>query len=188
MGESFTTGQVARLSSVHVNVVKKWIADGLLHAYRLPAGHYRITRDAYLDFLRRYELPIPEELQQRGPARILIIDDDETQIALLEDFFSIKNYRVESATDGYEGLIKIGALQPDLVFLDISMPRMNGMEMLDTLQNSIEVPHPTIVVITGKRDQDLLDQLREKKFFKLIFKPYSLREIAALLDSLDIPQ
>ena len=66
-------------------------------------------------------------------ARILCIEDDEDTRELLVDFLGGRGYRVEAATDGREGLERILADPPDLVLCDISMPRMSGLEVLETL-------------------------------------------------------
>ncbi|MEI7608153.1 MAG: response regulator transcription factor, partial [Rhodospirillaceae bacterium] len=66
-------------------------------------------------------------------ARILCIEDDEDTRELLVDFLGGRGYRVEAATDGREGLERILADPPDLVLCDISMPRMSGLELLETL-------------------------------------------------------
>lgn len=187
MAESFTTGQIARFSSVNINVVKKWITDGLLSAYRLPAGHYRINQDAYLSFLKKNRLPLPDELaHQQKNNRVLIIDDDLKQNTMLEDFFHVRGqYEVQSAGDGYEGLIKIGSFQPGLIFLDISMPNLDGFEFLDALQHKTEQPHPKIVVITGHKDEETVLKLKRRAIFDLVFKPYSLKLISVLLEKIE---
>ena len=154
-----TTGQIARLSAVHINVVKKWINEGLLQAYRLPAGHFRIPLDNYLEFLEANELPVPEELATSN-ARLLVIDDDPEQNALLCDYLRRSDqFDVALAEDGYEGLIKVGSFHPDLVFLDLSMPHMDGFAMLEALEKHESTQHPKIVIVTGNKQHSAsLDQ------------------------------
>ncbi len=66
-------------------------------------------------------------------ARILCIEDDEDTRELLVDFLGGRGYRVDAAADGRDGLDAILANPPDLVLCDISMPRMSGFEVLETL-------------------------------------------------------
>jgi excisionase family DNA binding protein len=53
---------VARYCQVSKSTVLKWIKDGLLQAFRLPSGHYRIDKEDFRDFLERYDMPIKAEL------------------------------------------------------------------------------------------------------------------------------
>ena len=183
----YTTGQIARMSSVHINVVKKWIADGLLRAYRLPAGHYRITRKAYLDFLLDNSLPIPHEIETVTLThRYLVIDDDPSQLNLLVDFLSRKEAaQVRAASDGYEGLIQVGSFNPDVVFLDIAMPRMDGFSMLEAMAKSAPVVKPKVIIVTGNKTPEVRNRMAEFDLAGCIFKPYTLQQIDDVLELIE---
>lgn len=177
----FTTGQIARLSSVHINVVKKWIGAGLLDAYRLPAGHFRIPLVGYLSFLKSNGLPVPGELRTAVP-RLLVIDDDATERALLCDHLGrSERFDVASATDGYDGLIKVGSFRPDIVFLDISMPRMDGFAMLEALTRNKVGSFPEVVIVTGNKDPEILARIDNFQIAGVVFKPYALAQIDAAI-------
>lgn len=185
----YTTGQIARMSSVHINVVKKWIADGLLVAYRLPAGHYRITREAYLEFLNHNGLPVPGEVQPTAAVpRYLVIDDDPAQRSLLADFLSRHDsVEVRSASDGYEGLIQVGSFRPDVVFLDIAMPRMDGFSMLEAMAKSMPDAKPQVVIVTGNKTPEVIARMGQFDLAGCVFKPYTLQQIDEVLESLAAP-
>ncbi|RLA07912.1 MAG: hypothetical protein DRQ60_05530 [Gammaproteobacteria bacterium] len=170
-----TTGQIAKLSSVHINVVKKWIADGLLNAYRLPAGHFRIEKKEYLRFLNETGMPLPDELRDLDMPRILIIDDDQDQLDLVETFLDPLQFSVETATDGHLGLIQIGAFKPDLVLLDINMPRANGFDVLEALKK--QQSNPEIIIVTGERSSTLTSQLAIYSIRDILYKPFSLTDL-----------
>jgi excisionase family DNA binding protein len=53
---------IAVYCQVSKSTVLKWIKDGKLQAFRLPSGHYRIDKEDFRDFLKRYDIPIKEEL------------------------------------------------------------------------------------------------------------------------------
>ncbi len=53
---------IAVYCQVSKSTVLKWIEDGKLQAYRLPSGHYRIEKEDFRDFLKRYDMPIKEGL------------------------------------------------------------------------------------------------------------------------------
>jgi excisionase family DNA binding protein len=57
-----TVKNIAEYCMVSGVTVRRWIKDGKLNAMKLPSGHYRITTDGFRDFLKRYHMPIKEEL------------------------------------------------------------------------------------------------------------------------------
>ncbi|MDH4226292.1 MAG: response regulator [Deltaproteobacteria bacterium] len=127
----YTTGEVADMSSVTINAVKKWISAGKLNAFRTPGGHYRIRRDDFKTFVNKYRFQIKESLFPEQ-SRILIADDDTEILTLfvkaIEHRFG-SSCLVETASDGYEALVKLGSFKPTLLVLDIRMPRIDGIEV-----------------------------------------------------------
>ena len=84
------------------------------------------------------------------PLQVVIIDDSivirQRLVSLLGDVHGVEVSGV--ATDGFEGLDAIQRLRPDVVILDIRMPGMGGIELLETLQAD-DKPSPTIIVLTN---------------------------------------
>ena len=81
--------------------------------------------------------------------KILIVDDDMTFQKTMSAKLASVSYEVISAYDGEEGLAKALNEKPDLILLDIKMPKLNGLSMLKELQASKEAPHNTPVLITS---------------------------------------
>ncbi|MCK5491593.1 MAG: excisionase family DNA-binding protein, partial [Candidatus Omnitrophica bacterium] len=71
----YSTHQIAEICHVHYTTVIIWIEDGKLNAYTTPGGHRRIKKPVLVEFLKKYNLPLPEELLT-SHMRILIVDDD----------------------------------------------------------------------------------------------------------------
>ncbi|MBA4407719.1 hypothetical protein C0389_10620 [bacterium] len=90
--------------------------------------------------------------------KVLIIEDDEKIRALLKRLF-IKKFRVEvcEAGDGLQGLEVCRTEKPGMIFLDILMPNMNGIEFLRELR--ITDKKTPVVVMTGMRDKELVSQM-----------------------------
>ncbi|MBI4444574.1 MAG: response regulator [Acidobacteria bacterium] len=99
----------------------------------------------------------PEELSQfqtLPPLRkkkILVVDDSEDIHTLIQYYFSGKQFVLESALNGKEGLKKLETFSPDLLILDILMPVMDGMAMLSELRNNPRYRQLPVVVLTAKR-------------------------------------
>ena len=127
-----TTGEVADLCHVTHRCVLKWIEEKKLKTYNTPGGHYRIHEIDFLDFLRKYNMPIPIAFRNSSEKkRILIVDDDENMSkAIKRALIQEKKYEVDTGNDGFEAGRKLIEFMPDLVILDIRMPGINGYEVI----------------------------------------------------------
>ena len=83
------------------------------------------------------------------PARILVVDDTPHNVMLLEDLLTAKGYAVETAADGAEALERMTAAPPDLVLLDIMMPRLNGYQVLERMKADATLRLVPVVVISA---------------------------------------
>jgi DNA-binding response OmpR family regulator len=94
------------------------------------------------------------EILNGGSNKILIIEDEDALASVLLAKFKLEKFAVDIANNGEEGLSKIESWQPDLILLDIIMPKMNGYEVLENLQkkgNKI----PVIVISNSGQDVEL---------------------------------
>ncbi len=107
---------------------------------------------------------------------VLVIDDDKTLLRLLQEAFSKAGYQVILASNGIDGLQELYARQPDMVLLDVMMPRMDGWETLTRIRQISRVP---VIMLTAK------DAEQEKvRGFTLgvddyVTKPFSFAELTA---------
>ena len=107
--------------------------------------------------------------------KILIADDDAELVKMLKSYFELKGYEVLTAADGAEVL---GSVQrePDIILLDINMPRMDGLEVCRTIRDKVSCP---ILFLTAKvEEQDRVNGLMMGGD-DYILKPFSLRELEA---------
>ncbi len=77
--------------------------------------------------------------------KILIIEDEESLVELLQDKLKKEGYDVETALDGEKGFAKIGVFNPDLILLDIVMPKMDGYEVLEKMTEA-KIKIPVIII------------------------------------------
>ena len=103
---------------------------------------------------------------------VLVVDDDEDIRELLATLVRNAGWRVETAEDGAEGERKAFALKPDLIVLDLMLPRYGGFELLKQLQGS-ELSRVPIVIVTGRyMDSSTVDMIRqESNVVELLEKP-----------------
>lgn len=108
-------------------------------------------------------------------AKILIIDDERSIRRALRDILEFEKYDVEEAENGREGVEKAKSDLYDIIFCDIKMPEMDGLEVLDELQRS-EVDSP-VIMISGHANVDTAVQAIKKGAFDFIEKPLDLNRI-----------
>jgi adenylate cyclase len=88
----------------------------------------------------------------RDPARILVVDDVPDNIDILQMRLESQGYEVVTAGNGVEALEKIRALLPDLVLLDVMMPKMDGIETVKRLKADGSLPFIPVILVTAKAD------------------------------------
>ncbi|HEY9641120.1 MAG TPA: response regulator, partial [Coleofasciculaceae cyanobacterium] len=119
------------------------------------------------------ELLPPDPADLKTEPTVLIVDDSITVRELLSMTFNKVGYRVEQARDGQEAWEKLRAGLPcDLVFCDIEMPRMDGLELLSRIQKDPNLAHLPIAMLTSRgadRHRQMAVQLGAKGYFT---KPY----------------
>ncbi len=108
-------------------------------------------------------------------AKILIIDDEKSIRRALREILEYEKYEVEEAEDGPSGLEKLRANTYDLVFCDIKMPKMDGLELLEKA-HSEEIESP-IVMISGHGNIDTAVESIKKGAYDFIQKPLDLNRI-----------
>ncbi|HEY9750223.1 MAG TPA: hybrid sensor histidine kinase/response regulator, partial [Allocoleopsis sp.] len=154
------------------------IAD-VLELIDLSMG--RIRREASTTLWDQNDEPPVVETAAKTEPTVLIVDDSITVRELLSMTFNKVGYRVEQARDGQEAWEKLRSGLPcDMVFCDIEMPRMDGLELLSRIQKDSALNHIPIAMLTSRgadRHRQMAVQLGAKGYFT---KPY-LEE--ALLDA-----
>jgi len=91
-----------------------------------------------------------QEATRRELLKILVIDDSITMRKVTARFLERHNMDVETAKDGVDALAKLEAQIPDLVILDIEMPRMDGFEVAAHIRNQIHLHHIPIIMVTSR--------------------------------------
>lgn len=113
---------------------------------------------------------------------ILIIDDEEINVLLLEETLSLSGYKTISATNGYDGRTLAQQELPDLILLDISMPKEDGFEVLAKLKLNSKTSHIPVIFLTASTDVE-----KKLKGFELgavdyITKPFHSKEVVARIN------
>jgi class 3 adenylate cyclase len=120
----------------------------------------------------------------RTPPRILIVDDNATNVKILQARLASEGYEVVSAADGLEGLSAARELQPDLILLDVMMPRLGGLEVCRQLRADPGFPFTPIIMVTAMADlKDVIAGL-EAGADEYLTKPVDHAALAARVRSM----
>lgn len=134
-----TTREAGETLGVAVRTVQLWVEAGVLPAWRTAGGHRRIARSAVEKLMSERKHDLSPELAtmeaSQQPLKLLLVEDDAHMSRLFKDVVSSWRFPLEltTAADGFEGLVRIGEIEPDVVISDLVMPGMDGFAMLRAL-------------------------------------------------------
>lgn len=112
-------------------------------------------------------------------SKILIVEDDPLVSRMYQKVLGFEKLEVISASDGREGLDLAREHHPDLILLDIMMPKMNGMEVLDRLKKDPELKSIPVIMLTNlSGTQDAEIALEKGAVAYLVKSQYRPREVA----------
>ena len=109
---------------------------------------------------------------------VLVVEDDPSVRGLLQTLLSAEGYQVATASDGLAGLVKASSQPPALVLLDLMMPDLGGVRVLEEMRDDPELAQVPVIVVTGKVDAiaSMRELLGEDNVF---LKPFAVRELLA---------
>jgi excisionase family DNA binding protein len=143
-----TLGQAAEYLGVAQSTMRKWSDLGRLPAFYTPGGHRRYRRanlDAFLERSRPTKT-------KTGPD-VLIVDDDPRLRRFLRENLELEGCLVREAGSAEEGLAALDEQPPDLILLDVMLPRIDGWEMLRRVQERHGIGSIPVLMFSGGVDE-----------------------------------
>jgi excisionase family DNA binding protein len=192
-----TTREAARLLGVSLGTAQLWADRGLLSCWKTDGGHRRIPRESVERLLVTRiagdHVFVADgssgdraagRVSPRRPLRILVVEDEPTLLRLyrLQLAQWALQPEVTSAKNGFEALVHIGRLQPDLLIADLNLPEMDGFNMLRTLRNMPELDAMEIVVVTGLDSEEIALRGGLPKGIPVLFKPIPFPELEKIAE------
>ena len=174
MTEAFlTVREVAELLHVHSNTARRWSDLGLIKSYRVgPRGDRRFKAEDLNNFVTT--------VKSNLGGTTLVVDDDPDIRELLKDIVLQHGHEVTVVDNGEEALEELDKQRFDLVFLDLVLPHLSGVEVLRAIKERNK--KTVVAVITGFGDdpQALEAMAMGPMFF--IRKPFDISEVTAVVD------
>jgi excisionase family DNA binding protein len=156
-----STTEASKLLGVSIRSVQLWVESGSLPAWRTAGGHRRIARSTIEALLEQRRQAIHQPpTQPAAPRRVLkvVIVDDNPEFLRLFSVVTRKwpfPLEITSASDGFEGLMKIGQTQPDLVITDLNMPGMDGFQMVRSIEKTAPGTATKVIVTSGLSSDEI---------------------------------
>ena len=122
--------------------------------------------------------------QESPRGRILVVDDEPDLIRVLEFGLKASGYTVEVASDGQEGLKKAREIKPDVILLDLMLPKLDGYKVCRLLKFDDRFKHIPIIILSARTqegDQTLALEMGANRF---VTKPYDFTEILGYIETL----
>jgi len=114
--------------------------------------------------------------------KVLIIEDDPLMSRMYQKIFTFQKYEVEIAVDGEEGLAKVVSSNPNIILLDVMMPKMNGFQVLEKLKANPATKSIPVIMLTNLAGQQDAETALMKGAVKYIVKSeHDPKEIADMV-------
>lgn len=118
----------------------------------------------------------PKDVSE-GKKRILLVDDVNVIVRLMEDHLNALDYEVFSAKNGEEGIRKCKTLKPDLMLVDLMLPKVDGFEVCRRIKSDLETKDTKIIVISSKNKKEDVLKSFQAGIDDYMVKPFSMREL-----------
>jgi len=171
---SYSTSDVAKYCHVTADTIRKWAEAGKIRVFKTPGGHRRIRRDDLLRFLRENNMPIHEDLGNAG-VKILVVDDEKAVISVIRRFLERAQtpFQIEMAMDGFDAGQMVATFQPDIIFLDLRLPGLDGFEVTRRIKSNPDTSHIHIIAMTGYYQGEVANRVLELGAAILLQKPFT---------------
>lgn len=155
-----TTREAAKLLGVSVRTAQQWSESGLLEAWKTEGGHRRISRVSVQQLLAGETKREPGETAPAGDAerlKVLVVEDDSFLLKLYKTVIAKWNLSLDviTASNGVDGLIRIGRDAPDVLITDLAMPGLDGFKLIHSLSATSYREGMEIIVVSGLDPADI---------------------------------
>ena len=121
--------------------------------------------------------------KKKDRVKILIVDDEPNIVRTLKDRLEMNEYDVITGSNGQEGLERAIKDQPDLILLDVIMPLMDGLEMLEALRRRPECADIAVIMLTARSQTQDIARAKSCGIEDYIVKPFDLSELLEKIEN-----
>ncbi len=118
-------------------------------------------------------------------SKILVIDDSTTNIVLLEAILTEKGYQIETALNAKEAFMRIEKQIPDLILLDLLMPKVSGFDFLEQLRKNEKTKDTPVIVISAiNTDDENIKRINDLEAVDFLRKPIDIQYLVSRVEEI----
>lgn len=176
-----TPAEAAKIFHVSPITIRHWANTGVLNAVVTPGGHRRFRLGDVLALAEANSTTAP--YRKNHIPKVLIIDDDQDINELLSNILKKHFSKIETitATNGFEGGSLTQEHLPDLIFLDIKMPGIQGDTVCQYIKKKKTIQHIPIIGITGFATPENIKVMKDAGAVDVLLKPFNTAKLVALV-------
>ncbi len=179
-----STKHAARLCKVALSTIVYWFDKGLIKGYRTPGGHRRIFLRDLEVFMQEHEIPLAGRLPDEK-FRVLIVDDEPRIAEFFIHSLETLDGEIEfaSAVNGFQAGRLLTTFRPNIVFLDIVMPGLDGFEVCKLIKHDPDTRDVEVIAITGHDSPDNVQKILKAGAKKILKKPILFHEVKEIVET-----
>ena len=188
--DTYSTHDVAKICSVTPTTVIRWIEDGLIPAFKTVGGHRRVRRDDLERVCQQRGIPFNTPAGS-SVGRVLVVDDEPVVLELVRDVVKDLNrdFEVEVARDAFDAGRLVALFRPQLIFLDLMMPGVDGFEVCNRLKKDPATRNTEVIAITGYYTESNMERILSAGAVACLKKPLDVDEVRArVAEAFDLPE
>lgn len=176
--DTYSTHDVAKICCVTPTTVIRWIEDGLIPAFKTVGGHRRVRREDLERVCRDRGIPFNAPTGDEV-GRILVVDDEPVILDLVRDVVRDLSHRFEVAVakDAFDAGRLVATFKPQLIFLDLMMPGVDGFEVCLRLRKDAATANTEVIAITGYYTEANMERILSAGASACLRKPLDVVEV-----------
>ena len=181
------TSYAARLLSLSVATVQSLVEKGEIEAWKTLGGHRRIALKSINAYIAKNSPQLARiDTDPKSRLRVLLVEDDEATRDLYQIQFDDWDLPVDCTwmPSALQAMMDIASMQPDLLITDLTMPGVDGIEMLKTLKRNQNLVRMQIVVISGLSPDAVASRGGMPEYAHLMQKPINFEWLHGYLTAL----
>ncbi len=120
--------------------------------------------------------------------KILVVDDSTTNVVLLEAILDEKGYKIETALNAKEALSMIAKDSPDLILLDLLMPKISGFDFLEKIRSDEKTKSTPVIVVSALTDDENVEKIMKMGAIDFVKKPIDLQYLVQRVEDILHPK
>jgi excisionase family DNA binding protein len=180
------TTYAAKLLGLSVGTIQTLVDKAELQAWKTQGGHRRIAMHSIRDYQRRHNMTAVPAENRHHRLKVLLVEDEAVTREMMHDFFERSDMPVDclAMASGLEALIDISNIMPDILIADLSMPGVDGFELLRTLRQNPTFNRMTYMVISALSEKEIQARGGLPEGTVFVAKPVNLQWLNGFLTAL----